>query len=69
VFTYLVDRWYKDYGRFKGVNRATSRNECARLLVKEGYATDPDYATKLIQIMDRQLQNSGEKEDPDPHNG
>jgi hypothetical protein len=67
--SYLVDRWYKDYGHFKGVNRATSRNECARLLVKEGYATDPDYATKLIQIMDRQLQNSGEKEDPDPNIG
>jgi uncharacterized protein YcbK (DUF882 family) len=65
---YLVDRWYKDYGRFKGVNRASSRNECARLLVKEGYATDPEYATKLIQIMDRQLQTIGEKEDPDPHN-
>lgn len=66
---YLVDRWYKDFGRFKGVNRAESRNDCARFLVKEGYATDPDYATKLIQIMDRQLQNIGEKEDPDPHNG
>lgn len=66
---YLVDRWYKDFGRFKGVNRATSRNECARLLVKEEYATDPNYATKLIQIMDRQLQNIGEKEDSDPHNG
>lgn len=66
---YLVDRWYKDFGKFKGVNRAVSRNECARLLVKEGYATDPDYSTKLIQIMDRQLQNIGEKEDPDPHNG
>ena len=65
---YLVDRWYKDFGRFKGVNRAESRNECARLLVKEGYATDPDYATKLIQIMDRQLQNIGEKEDSNPHN-
>lgn len=65
---YLVDRWYKDFGRFKGVNRAQSRNECARLLVKEGYATDPDYATKLIQILDRQLQNSGEKQDTkDPH--
>lgn len=65
---YLVDRWYKDFGRFKGVNRASSRNECARLLVKEGYATDPDYSTKLIQIMDRQLQNIGEKEDPkDPN--
>lgn len=64
---YLVERWYKDFGKFKGVNRATSRNECARLLVKEGYATDPDYSTKLIQIMDRQLQTIGEKEDKDPH--
>ena len=25
---YLVDRWYKDYAQFKGVNRASSRNEC-----------------------------------------
>lgn len=66
--SYLVDRWYKDFGRFKGVNRAESRNDCARLLVKEGYATDPDYSTKLIQIMDRQLQNIGEKPDPNPHN-
>jgi hypothetical protein len=64
---YLVDRWYKDFDGHKGVNRATSRNECARLLVKEGYATDPDYSTKLIQIMDRQLQNIGEKKDVDPH--
>jgi len=52
---YLIDRWYKDYDVYKGVNRATTRNECARLLVTENYATDPDYATKLIQIMDRQL--------------
>jgi hypothetical protein len=52
---YLVDRWYKDYGSFKGVNRASNRNECAHLLVKERYATDPNYATKLIQIMDREL--------------
>jgi hypothetical protein len=56
---YLVDRWYKDFRVYKGVNRATSRNECAELLVKEGYATDPDYATKLIQIMDRQLATPG----------
>jgi hypothetical protein len=65
--TYLVDRWYKDFGRFKGVNRARNRNECAQLLVKEGYATDPDYATKLIQIMDRQLNTiGGEVDDKDP---
>ena len=66
--TYLVDRWYKDFGRFKGVNRAQSRNECCELLVKEGYATDPDYSTKLIQILDRQLQSSGTTQDPvEPH--
>lgn len=52
---YLVDRWYKDYSSFKGVNRASTRNECAHLLVAERYATDPDYATKLIQIMDREV--------------
>lgn len=51
---YLVDRWYKDYEVFKGVNRATTRNECAQLLAKEGYATDPDYAGKLIRIMDKE---------------
>jgi hypothetical protein len=56
---YLVDRWYKDFQVYKGVNRATSRNECAQLLVKEGYATDPDYGIKLIQIMDRQLETPG----------
>jgi hypothetical protein len=56
---YLVDRWYKDFGRFSGVNRAKNRNECAHLLVKEKFATDPDYSTKLIQIMDRQLGTPG----------
>ena len=61
--TYLVDRWYQDFGKYKGVNRANSRNECARLLVKENFATDPDYATKLIQIMDRQLATPGTSKD------
>jgi hypothetical protein len=56
---YLVDRWYKDFGRFKGVNRAKTRNECCQLLVKENYATDPEYSTKLIQILDRQLGTAG----------
>ncbi len=49
--SYLVDRWYRDYQRHKGVNRATSAEECARLLVTEGYATDPQYAEKLIRLM------------------
>jgi hypothetical protein len=56
---YLVERWYKDFGRFKGVNRAKTRNECAQLLVVEKFATDPDYSTKLIQIMDRELGTPG----------
>lgn len=56
---YLVNRWYKDYKGYKGVNRAKNRNECAELLVQEGYATDPEYSKKLIQIMDRQLQVPG----------
>jgi hypothetical protein len=64
--TYLVDRWYKDYKHFKGVNRANTRNECAQLLVKEGYATDPDYATKVIQIMDRQVSTIPLPSKPDP---
>lgn len=49
---YLVSRWYKDFNGYKGVNRAKTRNECAQLLKEEGYATDPSYVTKLIQIMD-----------------
>lgn len=50
---YLVDRWYKDYAsRYRGVNNAGNREEAARMLVSEGYATDPLYADKLIKIMD-----------------
>lgn len=48
----LVNKWYKDYKGYKGVNKAQSRNEAARLLVSESYATDPDYAEKLIKLMD-----------------
>jgi hypothetical protein len=51
---YLVDRWYKDFKQFKGVNNAPNRNAAAQQLVKEGYATDPDYAAKLIKLMDQQ---------------
>ena len=49
--TYLVDLWYKDYKDMKGVNRASTPEECAELLVKEGYATDPLYATKLQRLL------------------
>ena len=50
---HLVTQWYKDYKSYKGVNRARSRNECAQLLKAEGYATDPNYVSKLISIMDK----------------
>jgi len=49
--SYLVDRWYRDYKNYKGVNRAVSREDCARLLQREGYATDPTYPEKLIRLM------------------
>ena len=49
---YLVDRWYKDWRGYEGVNRAASRNEAAELLKTEGYATDPVYPELLINLMD-----------------
>ena len=61
---YLISHWYKDFGIYKGVNNANNRNECARALVTQGYATDPEYATKLIQIMDQKLQTPGGKPVP-----
>ena len=48
---YVVDRWYKDFGGYRGVNRATSELECTELLRKEGYATDPKYSEKLQVIL------------------
>ena len=51
---YLVDRWHCNYEAYKGCNNATSRNEAAKWLVKDGYATDPDYADKLIKLMSEQ---------------
>jgi hypothetical protein len=48
---YLVDRWYKDWKQHKGVNRASSREAAARELQKQGYATNPAYASKLIALM------------------
>ena len=50
----LVDKWYKDYRDYKGVNRAQSVGECCQLLKQEGYATDPHYASKLMSIINRQ---------------
>lgn len=48
----LVEKWYKDYKGYSGVNDASTREDAARELVKQGYATDPKYAEKLISLMD-----------------
>jgi len=53
---YLVDRWHRDWGDYKGANNAKSKEEAAQWLVKEGYATDPEYANKLIKLMSQQSQ-------------
>jgi hypothetical protein len=49
---YLVERWYKDWKGYRGVNRAKSEAECCELLQLEGYATDPSYARKLLKIIE-----------------
>ena len=51
----LVEQWYEDYRGYKGVNRANSVGECCQLLVAEGYATDPHYASKLMGIINQQI--------------
>jgi hypothetical protein len=48
---YLVDRWYKNFKSYRGVNNAPDRDSAARDLVRQGYATDPKYAEKLIRLM------------------
>lgn len=53
--TYLVDRWYKDFKQYSGVNNAKSATEAAKQLVAQGYATDPNYVNKLVSIISRQV--------------
>jgi hypothetical protein len=57
---YLVTRWYKDWDQYEGVNRAPTRAAAAKELVKQGYATDPRYAEKLIKLMNEHLPEVGE---------
>ena len=67
---YLVDRWYKDYKNYKGINRAKTIAEAVKLLETEGYATDPGYANKLINIINRHANNKGEEKQvkkPNPY--
>lgn len=48
---HLVSRWYLDYKQHKGVNRASSVEAAARELQKQGYATNPRYAERLIELV------------------
>lgn len=59
--SYLVSRWYKDWKDYKGVNNAADREMAARSLVEQGYATDPQYAEKLIALMKEKAPVSGDK--------
>jgi hypothetical protein len=59
---YLVTRWYKDWDKYEGVDRAPTIEAAANELVKQGYATDPQYAQKLLQLIE---DNGGEEEKPE----
>lgn len=60
---YLVTRWYKDFKSYKGVNNAASVEAAAHQLVAQSYATDPEYAEKLIAIMrDQKAKVGGAKQ-------
>ena len=48
---YLAKLWYHDFGEYNGINNAATIEEAAKLLVQEGYATDPAYAKKLLQLI------------------
>jgi hypothetical protein len=65
--TYLVDRWHLDFRSgdrlYRGVNHAPNRDAAAQALVAEGYATDPDYAAKVIRLMN---QNAPLVQTPEP---
>jgi hypothetical protein len=54
---YLVNRWYKNYKQYSGINNAKTTLEAAQQLTTQGYATDPTYAAKLITIVQRQRNN------------
>jgi hypothetical protein len=47
---YLVTRWYKDWDKYEGVDRAPTLEAAAKELVKQSYATDPKYAEKLLRL-------------------
>jgi flagellum-specific peptidoglycan hydrolase FlgJ len=45
---FLISKWYKGQG---GANNARTVAEAARILKQQGYATDPQYVSKLLSIV------------------
>tara|TARA_Y100001938_G_scaffold138304_1_gene203573 strand:+ start:3278 stop:6136 length:2859 start_codon:yes stop_codon:yes gene_type:complete len=51
AFKYLIDRWYKDYKGYIGVESGGNPQKIAELLQEQGYATDPNYAKALKTLL------------------
>lgn len=47
----MVNGTTDDQAKYAGVIKATNYQEAAQALQQAGYATDPDYANKLIQVI------------------
>lgn len=51
-FDFLVSRWFKPWGGYKGLNAARNINEAMQMLLNENYVVgDPNYIPKLRKIM------------------
>lgn len=61
---YLVTHWYLDFRSYKGVNQASSVEAAARQLQKQGYATNPRYADRLIELVHQHAGESNESKPP-----
>ena len=61
---YLVDRWYKDFKGYKGVNNASTLEGAAQMLETEGYATDPGYSDKLLCVIREKVGHVDESDKP-----
>ena len=55
----LVDRWYKNYEGYTGVNAQPTIDAAAKDLYAQSFATDPNYATKLKDIYAPKLASLG----------
>lgn len=58
---YLVGRWYRDWDGYEGINRAATIEQAAAQLKTQGYATDPRYDDKLLDLVRRNSAPTGRK--------